>query len=192
LYQPGAGVWTAGPPTEFPHALQSAVTLRDGRIMIAGGYGGGPEIFNPTTNRWSPAGSARFRAFPVMEALADGTVLLAAGVGMYGHALTSSRIYDPASGRWTAGGPLKIGRDLPVSSMLPDGRVLVAGGGGPNFRQVRSAEVFDPKTARWMSTAPLREARSDATATLLRNGAVLVCGGNLYSIPLDTCEEYHS
>lgn len=42
--------------------------------------------------------------------------------------LASTELYNPATGGWTAGGNLNVGRFLHTATLLGNGRVIVAGG----------------------------------------------------------------
>lgn len=81
----------------------------DGRVLIVGGEGGpdalgnpaqlaSNELFDPATETWTATASmvaARGREFTATR-LADGRVLVAAGVGADGW-LTSAELFDPGS-----------------------------------------------------------------------------------------------
>ena len=110
--------------------------------------------------------------------LSNGKVLVVrrSGGGDY---LTSSEIYDPATGVWTTTGSLNTSRINHTTTLLPDGKVLVAGGLN-NYVTViplSSVELYDPSTGIWTVTNSLNLARNGHTATLLPNGQILVAGG---------------
>ena len=84
--------------------------------------------------------------------------------------LGSTEIFDPATGTWTAGPPLRDPRDDHDALALPDGRILVGGG------SVSSVEIFDPETNRWSRIAELPERHLWDTGTLLADGRILVIG----------------
>jgi N-acetylneuraminic acid mutarotase len=183
--------WESGPATHALHAGQSTVTLHDGRILIAAGYGGPAEIYNPGAASWSVAGMAPRCSQTIMLTLRDGTVLLASGISSTYHDLRSAHLYDPTTNRWTRAAPLRTRRDAAAAVLLPDGRVLVASGEQTTGHALRSAELYHPTSRSWSETAPLGTPRAGPTATLLGDGTVLVCGGaNLYGV-LATCELYH-
>jgi Kelch motif/Galactose oxidase, central domain len=191
IFDPRNLTWKPGPASLYPHAQQDAVTLAGGQILIAGGYGGSAEIFDPKTARWTPAGGPSLRAHPVLQVLPDGNVLFASGVDKLGHTFVTSDLFNPKTDRWQAAAPMPSGRDTPMGVELRDGRVLIAGGGF-NQHMLRSAEIYDSRSNRWLSAAPMHYARSAAAALLLRTGKVLVCGGSWFGSVLSSCELYRS
>src|SRR5205823_3175929 len=106
--------------------------------------------------------------------LPNGKVLVAGGNN--GPALSSTELYDPASGTWAATGSLGAARCRHTATLLPNGKVLLAGGGNAS-NPLSSAELYDPATGNWSSTGSLGTARWGQTATLLANGKVLIAGG---------------
>jgi hypothetical protein len=121
--------------------------------------------------------------------LANGKVLVAGGEGGSG-SLTSTELYDPASGSWPdpTPNPLTIGRAFHTATLLPNGKVLVAG--GFNSGHLSSAELYDPASGTWAMTGHLNTARAYHTATLLANGKVLVAGGEGDTGALTSAELY--
>lgn len=117
--------------------------------------------------------------------LADGRVLIAAGVQMQGGTTTeleSAETFDPGSGTFSPTGSLTTSRSVHAAALLADGRVLVVG--GTNFRNgsftaITSAETYDPGTGEFSSTGPLATSRTLPTATLLTDGRVLIAGGSI-------------
>src|SRR5205823_2686018 len=125
---------------------------------------------------WVPTGNlitARFRHTATL--LPNGKVLVAGGNN--GAALSSTELYDPASGTWTATGSLGTARARHTATLLPSGKVLVAGGEDDAHNDLSSAELYDPASGTWTATGSLGTARKNHTATLLPNGKVLVAGG---------------
>jgi hypothetical protein len=171
----------------------TATLLLDGRVLFAGGYSYSngsynaldtAELFDPTTNRFSPTGSLNVsRTGQTATRLADGRVLVAGGAaeldwGM----LASAEIYDPATGRFTSTGELGTARENQTATLLRDGRVLIVGGDTGYFRglytAVGTAELYDPATGSFIQTGRPHFARARATATLLQDGRVLIVGGD--------------
>jgi hypothetical protein len=166
-----------------------AVLLKDGRVLIAGGFisgGGGAldtaELFTPTTNTFAPTGSMTAkRDAPACGRLPDGRVLVTAGGSPSG---ASAEVFDPASNSFSpisATLPAKI--FAPSTAVLPGGRILMAGGyDSTNARYTIQSEVFDPITGTFITGAaagigPTIGPRQDAPATTLKDGRVLFAGG---------------
>lgn len=125
-----------------------AALLPDGRVLVAGGY---------------------FHHAPVWEGQApDGTVLAAyhprpnsepgnADIPPpnMGAALATAELFDPATGAWSATGPMRYARYDAAVTTLSDGRILIVGSKDdmgavtvdPGAR--RSSEIYDPATGRF-------------------------------------------
>jgi hypothetical protein len=155
LYDPATGAWTAVARMVEPRDGATATLLKDGRVLVAGGarsFAGRElpkaEIFDPSTGRWSATGSmATTHGAGTATLLADGRVLLDGGMTSTGAfvAMTSTEIYDPATGTWSSTSALSTGRYDQVAVSLPDGSVfIVAGHGRGSFNRLGSAERFYP------------------------------------------------
>ena len=190
IYDPASGTWSAAGPMAVRRALHSAILLRDGRVLVAGGrtcpsappvacdftaFTNTAEIYDPATNAFTPTGNMAVpRHTTDATMLADGRVLVPAGFGGPSTGWDSADVYDPSTGTWTATGPLAIGRSRQGAVTLPDGRAIVAGG----FTGNNTAEVYEPSTNSWSLTANLASAaRNNHFAGILPNGRVLVAGG---------------
>ncbi len=170
------------PPTPIGYlGNHAAITLRSGKILIAGGETdvvvADANLFDPTSKTWSKTGAMRTpRARFAAVLLPDGRVLAAGGYDTLGAAMAAAEIYDPAAGTWTAIGPLASPRRSPSGVLLGNGKALIVGGGGANCPT--TGELFDPATSSWLTPEPRKSANADEqTATLLGNGLVLVAGG---------------
>ncbi len=182
LWDPASGKWRTTEPLPKPRAGLAAVTLRDGRALVAGGANQDCEsyssayLFDPAKEKWSKTGLMRTaRTQPAAAVLRDGRVLVAGGYfsrgcqdwqDMYGFdpppaspdvvlAAYQSRIDDPASSRPR------------FDDVDP----------GPLGRGLATAELFDPKTGTWSDTGSMRMVRAGASAVTLGDGRVLVWGG---------------
>jgi hypothetical protein len=139
--------------------LPLAATLRDGRVLVAGGYylsGKESAVMRPSGERL-----VAFRADGGGSLLQGGTVLADISPPMSVPALATAELFDPVRGTWSATGPLRYARLDAVAATLDDGRVLVVGsgrteGGRWNYTQptvdgraFTTAEVFDPLTGRF-------------------------------------------
>ena len=198
IYDPVTGLWTkvAGIPTSGPGTLPNghtgfAVTLlRDGKVLMAGGYDGyfgntsaGVFRYDPALNTWqimTPMAVQRNQFTGTL--LPDCRVLLVAGR----HALslssyTSAEIYDPSAlpnGAVSFTPPNPVPRAFHASTLTTSGRVLVTGG----FEYVgsscctvstRNAALYDPALNAWLAASPMTDARTTQTSTLLPSGDIL-------------------
>jgi len=166
-------------------AGHTATLLRDGRVLIAGGYNGdylaSLEIFEPSVKRFRPAGSLlEERSGQTATLLPDGRVLFVGGVGRGWTFLRSAELYDPETGRSEPVGLMNVPRESHTATLLADGRVLVIGGHSgrrQNMEVYARAELFDPRTRRFESGGTLATARHKHDAIRLTDGRVLVIGG---------------
>ncbi len=200
IFNPSTHVFTLLPlsgNSELQTARYGAIaaSLPDGKVLIAGGYGGGStlasaELFDPTTDTFQAmlaSGSTEMttaRAYAIASPLPDGKVLIAGGNGESG-VMRSAELFDPATDTFSAlpasgSSELQTATELAATAQLPDGRVLIAGGADPSTLQ--TAELFDPSTSTFTTlpaggSSELHTGRSEATATTLADGQVLIAGG---------------
>lgn len=161
----------------------TATLLRDGRVLVAGGWGVGgvlasSELFDSRTGAF--AGGPRMssgRAGSTATPLRDGRVLLAGGFTDNRSTGASADVFVPGEDRFQPVGPMAAPRGAHAAARLADGRVLVIGGLSRG-RVVASSELFDPRTGRFARGPALRLPRYKAAAVTLRDGRVLVVGGS--------------
>lgn len=166
----------------------TATLLKDGKVLIVGGWTGryelrrSAEIYDPAANTFTTTGNMVIeRAGNTATLLADGRVLIAGGEDRRENAIASAEIYDPATGKFTLTGSMADPRGAHTATALKDGRVLIVGGGSgryPSQTIHRSAELFNPATGKFTSTGQTTVARHKHAAILLRSGKVLVVGGS--------------
>ncbi|MFL5345110.1 MAG: Kelch repeat-containing protein [Hyalangium sp.] len=136
----------------------------------------GPAADEPVSGQVGQALSTPRRLLPFVQ-LADGRVLAAGGHDGT-RTLSSSELFEPATGLWTVTGSLKVARRNHAAVTLADGRVLGVGGSPQQLiGALSSAELFEPATGEWKLVAPMTMPRVDPTAVLLADGRVLVVGG---------------
>ncbi len=145
----------------------AVVSLGDGRVMIAGGYGPKDSfakptrrtrIWDPRTQAWSEGARMNVgRSYPFLARLADGRVMAAGGsVGAdesdcSGCETETDKVelYDPRTNRWMTTSPIRLempdGGDadqLGALTALSGGQVLATGAND-------SGALYDPITEAW-------------------------------------------
>jgi hypothetical protein len=133
------------------HAL-----LSDGRILVAGGYGGSgttiginnAEIFDPAKLTWTTLPNMQFkRWYPTATTLSDGRVIVMAGWQTSANTNAGiSEIYDPVANSWTslpnANNPFET---YPFIYLMPDGRLIHIGGS----EYATDTDILDLETSSW-------------------------------------------
>ena len=204
IYTPaksGTGTWTATGSLHAARQSAGAVSLIDGRVLVAGGKGtqnsilSTAELFDPAAGAWSTTGGmSKPRNGLIATLLYNGKVLVAGGTdtGKPVDPLASAELYDPSAGTWSPTGSMATGRAFASATLLPSGEVLVAGGViSPDGTLGKSAELYDPATGTWSSAGSMAAARDHQMAVLLIDGRVLIMGGQgSDGKPLATAELY--
>lgn len=151
IFNPATGRFTSLPDHMTSERTgHTAVLLRDGRVLIAGGKTGRTPTESPER--------ALFSLAP----------------------LDTAEVFDPRTGKFSAVGRMARPHYLATATLLNDGTVLVAGGWnlkGPVVVGMRDAEVFDPGSGTFSKVEPLHVGRLEGSATLLKSGRVLMTGG---------------
>lgn len=179
VLDPATGGVTAGP--ELPYAADSlsAVTLLDGRVLVTGGQSTpavGTDravVLDPTSAQWQevgPMSTPRFKHDMVL--LDDGRVLVIGGTPDDEELLSSTEIFDPATGDFAAGPELLEARyKMPNGALLlDDGRVAIGTGG-------RTVEIVDVDANTSTTLDRMDHRGSFATLNLLGPEQLLVIGG---------------
>jgi hypothetical protein len=176
--------------------------LADGRVLVAGGYGGAAgwlqsaEIYNPASGTFSPVPNnmttPREGAAAVL--LGDGRVLIAGGFNSSSFHLQSAEVFNPASNTFSPVSNLSVIRSSPAGAPLPGGGALIAGGfatSGPMNVYRSSAEIFNSGGTAFTSSGvgSMGTGRVSAMAAPLPDGRVLIAGGNSASLTTENTAE---
>jgi N-acetylneuraminic acid mutarotase len=194
LYDPTSNTWMPVASMRQGRQLHTATRLKNGKVLLVGGTDSGQavaraEVYDPSSNGVSSAGSTTPRYRHTATLLADGRVLITGGQNVpidqaihgplpYQKAtapsLRSAEIYDPDRNTWSPAAPMSMARSEHAATALSDGRVVVVGGASGTDS---SAEIYDPATNRWTSAHRLMLGRYPLTALTLLDGRVFVMGG---------------
>lgn len=216
LYNPATGVFTAlAVSMTAARASQTATLLANGLVLIAGGINdqfgfvvlASAELYNPAAGAFTATGSmttARAYHTATLTQGPHGQILIAGGSGAVGGPLSSTELYDPKAGVFSASGPMTTARQWHTATLLAHGgqtggQVLITGGFGTNrfglFSSLGTAELYDLKTGT-LTVVPssTTNSRQAHTATLLPSGQILVAGGSgfVFGSSYSTSELFNS
>jgi hypothetical protein len=153
VYDPRVRVWSPTSNMFWDRAAHTATLLRDGRVLVAGGYDMYTkrpltiaEVYDPTAEEWHISGSMTTgRGLHTATLMQDGAVLVAGGGALDGSACAaSSERYEPAHGIWSPAPVMSAGRCAHVAALLLDGAALVAGGSDRGSHVLARAEILRP------------------------------------------------
>ena len=201
LFNPTDSKWEKSADTmEQKRWYPTALTLGDGRVFVASGYGRSKtEIYNPSTDTFTtltgpagnPSGADRNfpETYPGLHLMPRGE-LFYSRTGWHGPNEPSGptamfKFTGPTQGEWTnIASPMNApDRTEGMSVILLDGykaKVMTVGGGAPDASGRNSAETID-----WTVTPPaysghpvfMPDSRLNVNAVLLPDGQTLVVGG---------------
>jgi hypothetical protein len=175
--------WTSTASMSQARARHTAVTLSNGRVLVAGGSNTSgttalrsAELYNPSTRTWAVTGSmlsARVQHAATLRQ--NGSVAVVGGSTLTSE-LRSAESYNPNTGTWSALPAPTSARRQHSATLLPDGRVLVVGGraGGT---ALASAELLSTSNV-WSGTGSLHAPQFAHTLTVLDTGRALLVGPN--------------
>jgi hypothetical protein len=197
LYDPATGKFTlttgafpgSGTNMVTSREFQTATTLTNGQVLIAGGRNdagsivASAELYDPATGKFASTTAAMTdsREYHTASLLPAGPlavmVLIAGGQDNSLAVQSSAELYNPATGTFIATtGNMTEPRQNHTATLLIDGSVMIAGGFGTSDA-LQTVELFQPATQSFSATGAMSDQRVFHTATLLTSGNVLVAGG---------------
>ena len=203
IYKPKTGRFEETGSMGTARRNATATLLRDGTVLVAGGYNGkavnSPELFKPKLGSFSPAeGMSTPRRYPTASLLPDGAVLMAGGFATAtGDALNSSERFARSSwswlteaGRFVKDGMMHIARGRHTATQVKRNSILMAGG-FDGVLPLASAELYNVSRQTFKEVGSMHTARFRHTATPLKNGTVLIVGGADANGALASAELFH-
>ncbi len=202
-FNPSKNSFATGPSMAEKRAGHTATLLKNGKILITGGFNetgflNSASLLNTSSNTFEAVGStlSEPRAAHTATLLQDGRVLLIGGVNGSAKANQWIDVYNPATNLIERLCKLRISRTGHTSTLLNNGKVLIAGG-SENWRSnvLSSCEIFDPVTNSITQTTLLNVPRNKHAAVLLQDGNVLIIAGSDDAAEIggrySTCELYN-
>ena len=198
IYDPITDAFAAGPTMTAARSLHTATELPDGRWLITGGVDAGTdpqntcEIYDPVTNQFTAIESMTAnRMGHTATLLANGKVLVAGGISLLtggldsiNSTLSSTEIFDPATGKWSAGPGMTTPRAGQMAIVLADGRVALAGGISFDtifiltFPAIRSSvDIYNAATNSMSPGQSMGVPRALASVVEMDGDRLLVAGG---------------
>lgn len=168
LWDPITNTFTAVPNNTTDIFCSGHVSLFDGRVLIAGGHGGGnpflgtadTNIFDPFTLTWSLVKPMAFkRWYPTVTALPDGRVLVMSGtVTNLTDYVATPEVYNPTNDTWTSLTSANLSMPTyPEIYVLPDGRIVNPG----NYEAAGPTRFLNVTTQSWTTfDTTLREGQT--------------------------------
>jgi hypothetical protein len=151
IYNPSTGTFTATGNLNAASSAHSATLLNSGKVLIAGGWGGGSgagglsrtELYDPVARTFALSTSLSSpRQLFASTILSTGQVLLVGGYDNNNHLIVPADLYDPASATVSIAGNLNNARLSHTVTSFGNGLVLIAGGSDQNGYDLTSAETY--------------------------------------------------
>jgi hypothetical protein len=174
----------SGPPMNVVREDVTVTSLKDGRVLVAGGFepkASDPfsaiaEIYDVRSNGFIVTGRMTVpRADHTAICLKDGRVLIVGGSAQSGETLASAELYDPTTGEFSRTGSMATARKSARAAMMSDGRVLIVGG-SDGSGLIPGAEVYDPVSGTFSVAGKMMSSISPDILVTLSSGAVLIMG----------------
>ena len=189
LFDPQIGKFTAAGPMSTNRNAQTATLLKDGRVLIAGGFINNDfstdglnvelnsaEVYDPSTGSFSPTSSMAYSHGAHTAVLLPSGLVLVAG----GSAVSTAELFDPETLSFRVTGSLSSNaRANSQIALLASGQALVMGGlnAAEAGAGTDTAELYSPALGTFTPAGNMQSSRVYFTATVLPDGRVLAVGG---------------
>lgn len=226
---PTVGTFSNGPDLNAARGQHTATVLNDGRVLVTGGVDGqgvmaDSEVFDPLTNTWAVVRNLvqnpndglmmdptdqfpTARQLHSATALANGTVLVAGGLGVERmdpqgqpifETLTTAYTFNPTTNTFTRVSPLNSARGWHGSSVIPNGGAVLAGGVDGLLAAPGDGETFDSATGTFTQIT-FQDLHTWGQVVNLGNAGAMIIGGanvqqgqqggwNISGFPTPKCE----
>ena len=170
--------WSSGAPMPSSRT-EVAVVAVAGKIYVAGGFGGDPEveIYDPAIDRWSRGAPLPQPLHHAAAVELDGKLYIVGGFSGGWSPVDSLYAYDPELDRWEVKAPLPTARGG-LAAVVLDGKIHALSGAGERRRNTPAHEVYDPASDSWSKRAPLPTPRDHLAAAVV-NGKIYAIGGRI-------------
>jgi hypothetical protein len=195
IYDPATNSFSAGPKMSMPRVGHTMTTLKDSRILVAGGYThvsilpfitDSAQVYVPSPFALGSFGSNIQMTAPRFGHTAHitdgGDVLVFGGAkGLVPAAINSVEEFDVGTSTFAAHGVLSVSRALPAVCSVGNGNFVVAGGATGSLdvpNPLDTVDVYNDVTGLTpFAGFKMNVVRGNFLATLLPNGIVLLAGG---------------
>jgi N-acetylneuraminic acid mutarotase len=149
VFNPYSGLWKNVDSLLTPRGFHTAILLKSGNVLVAGGLtlpANSPnrtttaELFQTSSSKWTSTGSM---TFPRSAAAYGGALLSDGRFFIAGGRTDTAEEYSPNTGTWEVLSSMAVSRSFHTVTLLTNGTILVSGGeNAEGF--IAKAEIYTP------------------------------------------------
>ena len=167
-------IWEPGPEMDLYRWYPTVTNMANGELMIAGGFGRYPEIYNPQTRSLRTLNGDSMEltntSWPFIMQAPNGKMLYAGGAGAVPYGL----IDTAGNGSLTVTSTHEDDRNRGSFVVYDTNKMLITGGTGGR----KTTRIVTMNTAQAVAANPMHLPRQDHNTLALPDGTVIVVGGN--------------